>query len=159
MPKGKKKSFTLIELLIVVSLISILSGVILSVINTKGIKSKSRDSQRIADVKKLQTALELYFSDNRKYPLCVVSSVPDSPCNYIVFTAAVTPSFVGYLNNTIPLDPLSATATGTTCATRTAYNYYYLSTDGTTYSLITTLELATSNPGTANVCYIVKNPL
>jgi len=31
-------------------------------------RTKSRDARRIADVKQIQTALELYFTDNSEYP-------------------------------------------------------------------------------------------
>ncbi|MFA5247995.1 MAG: hypothetical protein WC415_01980 [Patescibacteria group bacterium] len=44
----------------------------LSVVALNNARRKSRDARRIADVKQVQTALELYFNDNNKYP--VVSS-------------------------------------------------------------------------------------
>lgn len=63
-----QKGFTLIELMIVITVISILSAIVLGVLNSSGIQAKARDSERIAQIKKLQTALELYFADNRVYP-------------------------------------------------------------------------------------------
>src|SRR4030042_4305761 len=65
---NKNSGFTLIEILIVVMLIGILSGVMLRVINVQGVRSKSRDSQRTSDLAKIQTAFELYYTDSRQYP-------------------------------------------------------------------------------------------
>ena len=67
--KNKRKGFTLIEMLIVIALIGILAGVVISVINIPKTQARSRDSKRVGDVKRIQTALELYFADNRKYPV------------------------------------------------------------------------------------------
>ncbi|MEN9389805.1 MAG: hypothetical protein RLY61_889 [Candidatus Parcubacteria bacterium] len=64
----KNKGFTLIELLIVVLIISILAGLLVAVINPAGIRAKARDSQRKADLRKIQSALELYFAEYRAYP-------------------------------------------------------------------------------------------
>ena len=64
----KNKGFTLIELLIVVLIISILAGLLVAVINPSGIQKKARDSQRKADLRKIQSALELYFAEQRYYP-------------------------------------------------------------------------------------------
>ncbi len=84
--KLNKKSvgFTLIELLISVSVIAILSGITFTVLNPQGLRSKSRDKQRIADLKRLQAALEMYFADNRQYPVQTSwSSVPSTLGNYL----------------------------------------------------------------------------
>ena len=65
---NKNKGFTLIELMLVVLIMGILAGAMLGIINIRGIQAKSRDARRIGDIKKMQTALELYFSDYRGYP-------------------------------------------------------------------------------------------
>ena len=67
--KNKRKGFTLIEMLVVIALIGILAGVVISVINIPKTQARSRDSKRVGDIKRIQAALELYFSDNRKYPV------------------------------------------------------------------------------------------
>jgi general secretion pathway protein G len=62
-----KKGFTLIELLVVIAIIGLLST--LSVVALGSARQKSRDSKRLSDLKQVQTALELYYTDNNSYPV------------------------------------------------------------------------------------------
>ena len=62
----KQKGFTLIELLVVIAIIGLLST--LAVVALNNARQKSRDAKRVADVKQIQTALELYFNDCSRYP-------------------------------------------------------------------------------------------
>ena len=64
--KKTNRGFTLIELLVVIAIIGILSSVVLASLNDA--RQKSRDAKRIADVKQLQLALELFFDSNASYP-------------------------------------------------------------------------------------------
>lgn len=66
MKNAKKKAFTLIELLVVIAIIGILAT--LAVVSLQNARARARDSKRIADVKQMQTALELYFNDWGTYP-------------------------------------------------------------------------------------------
>ena len=59
MNKINKKGFTIIELLVVISIIGLLSTISVVVLN--GARIKNRDTRRLADMKQLSTALELYF--------------------------------------------------------------------------------------------------
>lgn len=117
---NKQKGFTLIELLVVIAIIGILSSVVLASLNTA--RQKSRDAKRVADVKQLQIALELYFDDNRNYPTSLSA----------LASGGQIPS--------IPVDPLGASylyaalGSGTTCSS---------------YHLGTTLE-GSSHPGLSN---------
>jgi uncharacterized protein (TIGR02145 family)/prepilin-type N-terminal cleavage/methylation domain-containing protein len=63
---NKKKAFTLIELLVVIAIIGILAT--LAVVALQQARKNARDAKRIADVKQMQTALELFFNDQQRYP-------------------------------------------------------------------------------------------
>lgn len=146
------KGFTLIEILIVVMVIGILAGVMLRVINIDDVRKKTRDSQRVADLKKIQTALELYFVDTRSYPNTSDAWVSVTAGN-IVYDSLIS----SYINQ-IPSDPKASTVG----------NYMYRS-DGGSYYLTAPLELSdnfTSSPcsdsqyqGAEIGCYEVENPL
>jgi type II secretion system protein G len=60
------RGFTLIELLVVIAIIGILSSIVLASLNTA--RARSRDARRMSDIKQINTALQLYFSENGKYP-------------------------------------------------------------------------------------------
>ena|SRR5579871_472536 len=58
--------FTLIELLIVIAIIGVLTS-LLSV-NFIAARQRGRDAQRKSDIRQIQSALELYRSDQSRYP-------------------------------------------------------------------------------------------
>ncbi len=97
-----KRGFTLIELLVVIAIIGILSSVVLASLNSA--RQKSRDARRIADIKQLQIALELYYDSNNNYPTSLA--------------ALATSNFIPV----VPADPQSGTykyaalGSGTTCS-------------------------------------------
>lgn len=62
-----KKGFTLIELLVVVSIIALLTSIVLTSLTT--VRARARDAQRVAAVKQVATALELYRTTNGTYPI------------------------------------------------------------------------------------------
>jgi len=80
----KQKGFTLIELLVVIAVIGVIASVVL--VNLSSARSKVRDAKRIAEVKQLMTALELYYDANGHYPLspnCGATSPNNGWCNSI----------------------------------------------------------------------------
>jgi type II secretory pathway pseudopilin PulG len=86
-----KKSFTLIELLIVGSIISIIvGGITLNVTKNVG---KGKDAQRLADLREIQTALETYKISFNTYPEAGTQGTD----NYIL---NLTPDFI----QTLPKD-------------------------------------------------------
>ena len=119
--RTSSRGFTLIELLLVVVLISILSGVVLSVVNVGGLRARSRDAQRAGDLKRIQTALELYFSDNRGYPqsssswLQIVSTGSD-PLNTVL---------KGTYIQVIPQDPRNGESMAAASCNLSNFGYYY----------------------------------
>ncbi len=122
-----KRGFTLIELLVVIAIIGILSSVVLASLNSA--RQKSRDSRRIADLKQLQTALELYYDKNAAYP------------------ATLTLLQSGGFIPAIPVDPSGTNTNGTTAG---AYAYTPLAASAggspcNSYHLRATLEDTTSS--------------
>ena len=57
---SQKKGFTLIELIIVIALIALLATTVILVINPVKIFKEARDSQRIADIGQMNSAMSLY---------------------------------------------------------------------------------------------------
>jgi prepilin-type N-terminal cleavage/methylation domain-containing protein len=66
MRSKKSQAFSLIELLVVIAIIGILSA--FAVVSLGTARAKARDARRLADVKELQIALEMYYLDNNDYP-------------------------------------------------------------------------------------------
>ncbi len=77
-PTSRSKSrrgFTLIELLVVIAIIGILASIVLASLNTA--RRKSRDARRIADLKQIQLALELFADANgQEYPDTAAALAP-----------------------------------------------------------------------------------
>lgn len=63
---SKKKGFTLIELLVVVAIIALIAT--FAIVSLISARARSRDTKRVADVRQMQTALALYFSEHSSYP-------------------------------------------------------------------------------------------
>lgn len=61
-----KKGFTLIEILTVVAIIGLLTGIV--TVNLTGVRARSRDIKRKADLEEIQSALERYHADCFEYP-------------------------------------------------------------------------------------------
>jgi len=72
----KKRGFTLIELLVVIAIIGILSGIVIAGLDKA--RQSARDTRRVADIKNLQLALQLYYVDQSipQYPVTLASLVP-----------------------------------------------------------------------------------
>lgn len=79
--KGLDKGFTLIELLVVISIIGLLSSVVLASLATA--RASARDSERIATIKQIQNALELYAIDNGgRYPGFINTTIANGESAY-----------------------------------------------------------------------------
>ncbi len=105
--KNAQRAFTLIELLVVIAIIGLLASIVL--VSLGNARTKGRDAKRVADLKQLQTALELYYNDNSAYPNYVASTTGYSTA----FSAiGLSPNYVA----AVPNDPIN---------TSTTYGYYY----------------------------------
>jgi len=145
---GGSCGFTLVELLIVVSIIGILSGIVVSVINPNKIRGRARDGVRKNDIAVVKGALELYYAENNTYPAS--GTIP--------FGGAWTVGSVTYLR-AVPQDPYYSQ--------NSSYSYCYQKV-GNGYVLCTKVEDSNSAsvPSGAAPCgsipvasaYCVQNP-
>ena len=132
MTKVHNKGFTLIELLVVVAIIGLLST--LAVVALNSARQKSRDAKRVADIKQVQTALELYFADQNNYPTATNAvELGDSNHKALCSSGAWTASCAGGTTY-MGLVPAPALPSDGSCNT-TNNAYAYSSIAGTTYTI------------------------
>lgn len=74
------RGFTLIEVIVVIGIIGIMAAIISTALATARIKA--RDARRIADIKQVQNALELYFSSRSPQEYPAASAVCDATHAY-----------------------------------------------------------------------------
>lgn len=148
------RGFTLVELLIVVAIIGVLSTLLMA--NFIGVRQKARDAQRKSDIRQIQSALELYRSDQGSYPASLYTGVCPTSAAFVGGSPSTT-----YMSK-VPCDP-----SGTTY-----YNSakYYYSGGGATYTLGACLENTAdtqqgttgTSPGgsgcTSNWYFVVNQP-
>ena len=107
--KLKQNAFTLIELLVVIAIIGLLATIVLIALSS--VRVKARDAKRLADMREVATALELYYSDIGHYPntswAYTSFDATDFEANPIInpaaasITAALVPTYMA----TAPQDP------------------------------------------------------
>ncbi|OGE75347.1 MAG: hypothetical protein A3C85_02345 [Candidatus Doudnabacteria bacterium RIFCSPHIGHO2_02_FULL_48_21] len=123
--------FTIIELLVVISIIALLASVILVSLNSA--RAKARNAKRVSDLLQIQTALELYYDDNNRYP---VSGGWRSQCagwgslaqNLVVYDPAAAKGIVPAYMAWLPADPSMNAAANTAC--------YIYNSDGVNYKFL-----------------------
>ena len=155
-----KKGFTLIELMVAVSIMAILAT--LGLMMFTKVQSTARDARRKQDLNSLKSALELYYTRNSIYPPGAGTTTYHSNTGsewttggFYSEMVASTPNYI----NVLPNDPLCKTP-----ASSCDYYYVYYS-DGYTYKITARLEnsldsvsLCTFSGGSFSpFCYEVTN--
>jgi len=148
----KKKGFTLVELLVVIAIIGILAAV--GVTALSGARAKARDAKRVADMKQVQSGLELYYNDKAGYPGEATSVALGKSPKTILCSGATTTGFVDAMctgdpvatyMGMVPKDPQSTDTTSACTASSTATCDYGYESDATTvFQIYFWLEAPTS---------------
>ncbi len=109
----KSRGFSLIELLVVVSIIGVLASLVIGSLHD--IRIRARDTRRLADMKSIQTSLELYYLLHGEYPrVDWASSHLDS-----------WGGLESVLGQELPVDPLNITETTSLAPFNDSYFYGY----------------------------------
>jgi len=134
----KRRSFTLIELLIVIAILGILAAAVLVAINPGKRTGQARDAQRKTDLSQIQSALESYFIFNGQYPPVGCGGNPDclgwtdqiqGTCGSTQLVDALVLN--GWLKK-VPEDPLASPSNN--------YHYFYQKSSRESYHLGSLLE-------------------
>src|SRR3989344_2377107 len=112
MLKNLQKGFTLLELLIVITILAILTLVVVLFINPVEMLKKARDVQRMSDMAVLRTAIVLYLQDRPTNTLTGCVTAQPGP-------AATSSQWVS-----VPSDAAVGIKFGTTCYGSTTAAYY-----------------------------------
>jgi prepilin-type N-terminal cleavage/methylation domain-containing protein len=173
-----KKGFTLVELLVVISIIGLLSTI--AVVSLGAARSKARDAKRIADMKQVSTSLEQFYADQGGYPAMTAALAAAAGAYPIGVTGAVTlcgdisaagaafaascganTTYMGRIPPW-PTSPTAVNCNGTTIVSNYCYGsdvaYTSSTKTATTYSLEFLLEATNPAAGiTGKSCTITPN--
>lgn len=146
MKRSSSKGFTLIELLVVIAIIGLLST--LAVVALNSARQRSRDAKRVSDIRQIQTALELGFSESNNYPTETAAVLGDAN-NDVLCNNAGSATFQADTTNCttiyMGLVPTNPTPNGA------SYTYTSASNTGT-YFILFSLEGATGQLGAGANC-------
>ena len=129
--KKGKRGFTLVELLVVVAIIGLMAAVALVALNSA--RMKARDARRVADIRQVQTALEMYYMDANIYPSGTLLIGTTSGAGSCLDNAGWTATCGGtiYMART-PSNP--APTDDGTCGSAVSY-YYTQKASGASYTI------------------------
>ena len=106
---SKRRGFTLIELLLVVAIIVILASLV--IVSVSKARMQGRDSKRIADLSKIQLAMEMYKDGHGgSYPSLPTSNWENINNTTVTLIATLITNLQPYLSP-MPQDPITTTGT------------------------------------------------
>jgi prepilin-type N-terminal cleavage/methylation domain-containing protein len=146
--------FSLVELLVVISIIGILAGIVYA--SVSGMGAKGRNADRQADLRNLQIAIEKYKDKNGRYPAmgCPVGTdglSGENDCSQYI--SGLTPDFISAL----PHDKNRGTNTGyayitNTVAGNTGTVYKVLAVNSVESEVVTASHKLMSCDTTVDIC-------
>jgi len=142
------RGFTLLEVLLVIALIAILAGIIIVAINPAKQLASARNTERMSDIRQIDSAINQYYIDNFEFPATLPSSlteicntgsgssvlvdVNDNNCldNSLINLSALVPDYIV----AIPVDPQGGSILA--FLNKIIPTAYAADTDGTGYSIM-----------------------
>ena len=124
-----KKGFTLVELMIVITVIAILATI--AVVTFTRVQKTARDSKRKEEMHSIVTALQGYYSEKSVYPVSAVAASANT-----VLSPALTTNYMA----SVPVGPVGASGSNT--------DYMYVSggsANNQTFAICATLEVPTGS--------------
>ncbi len=142
------RGFTLVELLIVITIIAILAVVVALLVNPVELTKRSRDAARLSDMANLQQAINVAVQEatgSGTSSILCANGIP-TPCSGESDTGTRAADGTGWLKvnlsssqsvsvPTLPVDPINSST----------YNYKYYS-DGSAWKMTTVLESLQQSP-------------
>ena len=148
MKQQQQNGFTLVEILVVASIIGLLA--ILTAISLNTSRIKTRDAVRQADIAELKSALIMYYDLNSSYPKCGFSGWASADLNrgaifvdnvYVDCYINLKNQLVDSAPTLLPSMPIDPKNFNNKYETNSMYAYRYISNlDGSEYALVYTLE-------------------
>lgn len=157
LPRAESRGFTLIELLLVVAIIIIIASLV--IVSVSNARIQGRDSKRIADVARIQLALESYKDAKGYYPPninlvadCWTTVDPGATqCCGGTCTVGLKDAVLNYLSP-LPTDPINKNDN----KYQVRFSSFGAGVNPTKYWVITRLEDSSNpNKNVGNYCYEV----